>query len=65
MPCTMTGSFIGDRALMAEEDLKKCQKERLKLTQMLCALCRMHHGPMPTDVAAWWRRHERQDEGKK
>jgi hypothetical protein len=71
MPCTITGTLEGDRELFANEEiagleksLKKSQAERLKLTQMLCAMCKMRDDgiwEMPPKVREWWTKHQKQD----
>jgi len=64
MPCTQTGSLDGDRILSLTEDLSSVQARALKLTQMLCAVCRRceEQGvPIPRTAAAWWRKHKTQD----
>jgi hypothetical protein len=48
-----------------EEEIEGVQAETLKLTQMLCAVCRRceEHGvPVPKIAAAWWRKHKAQDD---
>lgn len=65
MPCTRTGSLEGDRILSLQEDREALQAEALKLTQMLCAVCRRceEQGvPVPKIAAAWWRKHKKQDQ---
>jgi hypothetical protein len=79
MPCTITGTLEGDRELFAKEEiagleksLRKSQAERLKLTQMLCWMCREYgHVPkpgtgkqyctLPPDIREWWEKHKKQD----
>ena len=72
MPCTITGSFEGDRALFAEEDLEKAQKKNLKLTQFLCETCQIlenmgYKGFVNPKLEKWWKKHKNQDgkRGKK
>lgn len=58
MPCTITGSFEGDKALMESD-------RALKLTQLLCAACKRMETtgtPMPTAVKNWWAMHKEQDQ---
>jgi len=64
MPCTQTGSLDGDRILGLEEDIEEVQANALKLTQMLCAMCKRceEYGvPIPKKVSPWWRKHKAQD----
>ena len=64
MPCTQTGTPGGDQILELGEDLKAAQKKVLKLTQMLCAVCRScdeNEVPIPKMATAWWRKHKAQD----
>jgi hypothetical protein len=76
MPCTITGTLEGDRELFAKEEiagleksLKESQAERLRLTKMLCVMCKIadmatkHYGFsfMPETVREWWNRHQKQD----
>lgn len=65
MPCTRTGSLHGDELLAKDEEIEEVQAEALRLTQMLCAVCRRCEGhgvPVPKIAAAWWRRHKTQDD---
>jgi hypothetical protein len=59
MPCYMTGSTDGDRAMASEEEVTR-------LTRMLCQLChamestehiRMYEHRAP-GLAKWWRDHK-------
>jgi hypothetical protein len=64
MPCTVTGSIEGDRALDAAE----ARETATKTTQMLCSICEMVEkrgcpsmSRMPADVKAWWVEHKKMD----
>lgn len=71
MPCTITGSFEGDRALFAQEDRDKAQKEAIKVTRLLCKLMKdlesnginMEH--ISKDVMKWWKKHKEIDKKRK
>lgn len=61
MPCTVTGSLEGDRALAHSE----AQEEATKVTQLLCKLCKIVENSdgliLPRDVSKWWESHKKID----
>jgi len=64
MPCYYTGSAAGDEALAAHEALEEVQKERLKLTRLLCTLCKQLEADnidLDPEVEKWWQKHKKQD----
>jgi hypothetical protein len=70
MPCYYTGSAEGDALLGANEDISKLQKERLKLTQLLCSICKTlddSNGSflMSAALRSWWKKHSKQDKKAK
>jgi len=78
MPCTITGTLEGDARLAMEEALldksklvKKYRKDKLKLTQMLCAAMKAineyevgsDYPPLvPDENWVWWQQHDKQDQ---
>lgn len=60
MPCTLTGSIEGDRALSAQE----AEAEVTKLARMLCSVMRMLErdgDKLSNEVLSWWKQHKKQD----
>jgi hypothetical protein len=61
MPCTLTGSIEGDRALGAEE----AEAQVTKLARMLCSVMRIleedGRRPLSREVLNWWKQHKKQD----
>lgn len=69
MPCTMTGSLEGDRALAATEAADNLSNELTRITAAFCDLCTalerdpsahkiIDYSPMAYD---WWVRHQEVD----
>lgn len=72
MPCYYTGSAEGDARLFAEESeermRKKYAKELIKLTAMLCKMCKKSEDNnliLPKQIEKWWEKHKKTDKGQK
>lgn len=66
MPCTITGSLEGDRALEAFQLRIKAQD----LNEMLCEVCERLEAQdalniLPESVASWWNDHKELDRRRK
>lgn len=62
MPCTLTGSLEGDRALDAQE----ARQQVTKLANLLCQTCLSLESvgelsKLPTPVFRWWQAHKKLD----
>jgi len=70
MPCYYTGSAEGDALLAADESINKARLDRLKLTRLLCDICKTLdecNGSflMSKELKSWWKKHSKQDKKAK
>lgn len=66
MPCYMTGSAEGDRALALEETRDRMLKRQQRLTRIMCATAKKARrdgffGKLPDEFKRWARQHVRSD----